>query len=91
MRRVSVASDVDLLIDVPAGTGLIRVERIADAIAEVTPAGRRHHQRSGTPTHGPRPRRGSPAVNDDRRRLADILAAVADATLIGGNRSAVPR
>jgi len=31
------ASDVDLLIDVPAGTGLIRVEQIADAVAEVTP------------------------------------------------------
>jgi len=31
------ASDVDLLIDVPAGTGLILVEQIADAVAEVTP------------------------------------------------------
>ena len=31
------ASDVDLLIDVPAGTGLIRVEQIAEAVAEVTP------------------------------------------------------
>ncbi len=30
-------SDVDLLIDVPAGTGLIRVEQIAEAIAEVIP------------------------------------------------------
>ena len=30
-------SDVDLLIDVPAGTGLIRVEQIADAVAEVIP------------------------------------------------------
>lgn len=31
------ASDVDLLIDVPAGTGLTGVEQIADAVAEVTP------------------------------------------------------
>lgn len=30
-------SDVDLLIDVPAGTGLLRVEQIADAVAEVIP------------------------------------------------------
>lgn len=31
------SSDVDLLIDVPAGTGLIAVEQIADAVAEVLP------------------------------------------------------
>ncbi|MFV0318662.1 MAG: helix-turn-helix domain-containing protein [Microthrixaceae bacterium] len=31
------ASDVDLLIDVPAGTGLIGVEQIADAVSEVIP------------------------------------------------------
>jgi len=30
-------SDVDLLIDVPAGTGMIRVEQIVDAVAEVIP------------------------------------------------------
>lgn len=30
-------SDVDLLIDVPAGTGLITIERIADAIEAVLP------------------------------------------------------
>lgn len=30
-------SDVDLLIDVPAGTGLIAVEQISQAIAEVIP------------------------------------------------------
>ncbi len=30
-------SDVDLLIDVPAGTGLIGVEQIAEAVAEVVP------------------------------------------------------
>ncbi|CAN5795088.1 hypothetical protein BH24ACT5_BH24ACT5_31440 [soil metagenome] len=30
-------SDVDLLIDVPAGTGLITIERIAEAIEDVIP------------------------------------------------------
>lgn len=30
-------SDVDLLIDVPAGTGLIGVEQIVDAVADVIP------------------------------------------------------
>lgn len=31
------ASDVDLLIDVPAGTGLITIEQIADALDAVVP------------------------------------------------------
>lgn len=31
-------SDVDLLIDVPAGTGLITIERIADAIEAALPS-----------------------------------------------------
>jgi predicted nucleotidyltransferase len=53
-------SDVDQVIDVPAGTGLDTVERIADALDAVLPG--RH----------------------DRRRLDDILAAVADAGLIAG-------
>lgn len=30
-------SDIDLLVDVPAGTGLITIERIADALEDVIP------------------------------------------------------
>ncbi len=46
-------SDVDLLIDVPAGTGLVAVRQMSDAVAAVLPWPRRcGHRWSSAATYG---------------------------------------
>lgn len=80
--------DSDLLIDVPAGTGLITVERIGGDRSGRPLASRRRGQWCRTRPDGTHPRRRSRAVNDDRRRLDDIIAAAEDAALIVRRRRA---